>query len=141
MTYLAFHALFILPPIAVLALALRGRLAAIHLRAGLFLAILPLIALVYTTPWDNYLVWRGVWVYGPDRVIGTIGWVPIEEYLFFLLQPLLTGLWLYAVLARVRPRVEARSGGRTVRERYRCERRRPPHRRRPTKSLAANQAV
>jgi lycopene beta-cyclase len=28
-----------------------------------------------------------------------IGYVPVEEYLFFLLQPLLTGLWLYLVLA------------------------------------------
>ena len=27
-------------------------------------------------------------------MIGTIGYVPIEEYAFFILQPLLTGLWL-----------------------------------------------
>jgi len=26
-----------------------------------------LLALVYTTPWDNYLIWRDVWHYGTDR--------------------------------------------------------------------------
>lgn len=100
MTYLAFHFVFILPPIALLALAVRGRMGRVHPRAGLFLGLLPLIALVYTTPWDNYLVWRGVWGYGAERVIGTIGYVPVEEYLFFLLQPVLAGLGLYALLTR-----------------------------------------
>ncbi len=54
-----------------------------------------LLALIYTTPWDNYLVATGVWGYDPARVTGiTLGWVPIEEYTFFILQPILTGLWL-----------------------------------------------
>lgn len=109
MTYLAFLALFLLPPIALLALALRGRVGAIHPRAPLFLAVLPLIALAYTTPWDNYLVRRGVWSYGEGRVVGTIGWVPVEEYLFFLLQPVLTGLWLYTLLAAGAERPRRRS--------------------------------
>jgi len=38
--------------------------------------------------------------YGMGRVVGTIGYVPVEEYLFFLLQPILTGLWLYWLLPR-----------------------------------------
>jgi len=33
-------------------------------------------------------------------VVGTIGYVPVEEYLFFLLQPILTGFWLYWLLSR-----------------------------------------
>jgi lycopene cyclase domain-containing protein len=98
MTYAAFHAIFLLPPILVLAWLQRGRLHRVHPRAGLFLALLSAVALVYTTPWDNYLVWRGVWRYGSERVLGTIGYVPVEEYLFFLLQPLLVGLWLYRFL-------------------------------------------
>jgi lycopene cyclase domain-containing protein len=105
-TYLAFHGVFIVPPIAALALLLRGR-GVLDRRGTAFLALIAAIALVYTTPWDNYLVWRGVWGYGADRVIGTIGHVPVEEYLFFVLQPLLTGLWLYLVLAREGP---ARAG-------------------------------
>jgi lycopene beta-cyclase len=103
-TYLAFHGVFIVPPIAALALALLLRARGVlDRRRTAFLALIAAIALVYTTPWDNYLVWRGVWGYGPDRVIGTIGHVPVEEYLFFVLQPLLTGLWLYLVLAREGP--------------------------------------
>jgi lycopene cyclase domain-containing protein len=99
-TYFAFHLLFILPPIAALALWLRPRWSRLPSRSARSLPLMALIALVYTTPWDNHLVKSGVWNYGPDRVIGTIGYVPIEEYLFFLLQPFLTGLWLYVLLAR-----------------------------------------
>lgn len=98
MSYLSFLLLFVVPPIALLAWTERREIARLHPRAALFLAALAAIALVYTTPWDNYLVWRGVWSYGPDRVLGAIGYVPVEEYLFFLLQPLLAGLWLYRVL-------------------------------------------
>lgn len=57
-----------------------------------------LVAVTYTTPWDNYLVATNVWWYDPELVTGyTIGWVPIEEYTFFVLQTLLMGLvmvWL-----------------------------------------------
>ena len=98
MSYLAFLLVFIVPPLLVLAWTQRRRLSAVHPRAGLFLGLMALIALVYTTPWDNYLIWRGVWAYGSDRVVGTVGYVPVEEYLFFLLQPLLTGLWLCSLL-------------------------------------------
>lgn len=53
------------------------------------------VAFVYTTPWDNYLVAARVWYYDPALVSGIVwGWVPIEEYTFFLVQPLLTGMWL-----------------------------------------------
>ncbi len=52
------------------------------------------VAVIYTTPWDNYLVANRVWYYDPVRVSGlTLGWVPIEEYAFFVVQTLLTGLW------------------------------------------------
>ena len=99
MSYLTFHLVFILPPILLLAWLYRRGGRRIHPHAGLFLLLITVIALVYTTPWDNYLVWRGVWGYGEDRVLGTIGYVPIEEYLFFVLQPLLAGLWLYLLLS------------------------------------------
>jgi lycopene beta-cyclase len=97
MTYLQFHLIFILPPIAALAVW-SWRSGALGRREAALLGALATIALVYTTPWDNYLVWRGVWGYGSERVIGTIGYVPVEEYLFFILQPVLTGLWLFVVL-------------------------------------------
>lgn len=66
--------------------------------AGTVIFWLVIVALVYTTPWDNYLVATRVWWYDPNLVTGiVIGWVPIEEYTFFLLQPIMTGLltvWL-----------------------------------------------
>jgi putative ABC transport system ATP-binding protein len=62
-----------------------------------------LVAVVYTTPWDNYLVKTGVWFYNPDLVTGiTLGWVPIEEYTFFVLQTLWVGLLLRWSALRVR---------------------------------------
>ncbi len=67
------------------------------------------LALLYTTPWDNYLVASGVWWYDPALVTGIrLGWVPLEEYIFFVLQTLLTGLWYLALARRIPPR---RSGG------------------------------
>lgn len=61
-----------------------------------------LIAVVYTTPWDNYLVATGVWYYNPDLVTGiVIGYVPIEEYTFFVLETILAGLWWWFLARRI----------------------------------------
>jgi lycopene cyclase domain-containing protein len=60
------------------------------------------VALLYTTPWDNYLVATGVWWYDANLVTGiVVGYVPLEEYTFFVLQTLLTGLWLLWLARRV----------------------------------------
>jgi len=94
MTYFGFHAVFILPFIGVLAyLVLAGPRRAWP-RPFLGLALLVGVAVVYTTPWDNYLVARGVWGYDPSGVVQewTLGVVPLEEYVFFVLQPIMT--WL-----------------------------------------------
>ena len=49
-----------------------------------------------------------VWWYDPAKVTGIVfGWVPIEEYTFFLVQPILTGLWLLFWLRRQPDREEA----------------------------------
>jgi lycopene beta-cyclase len=61
------------------------------------------VAFIYTTPWDNYLVATGVWHYDLNLVTGIIfGYVPIEEYTFFIVQPILTGLF-FILLARYLP--------------------------------------
>ncbi len=100
MTYFGFHLWFILPPIVVLHLLwMTSRLEG-HRRAGYrALGLIVAAAFLYTILWDNYLVYRGVWSYAPNRVIATIAYVPIEEYAFFILQPLLSGL-LYLVLSK-----------------------------------------
>lgn len=112
MTYFGFLLLFLGTPILALgALTLldrrRGRAlpdALRNVRPWQAIAALAVIAVAYTTPWDNYLVATGVWWYDPARVAGiTLGWVPLEEYLFFVLQTILTGLWVL-LLARRMPR-------------------------------------
>ena len=60
-----------------------------------------LLAVIYTTPWDNYLVATGVWYYNPRLVTGfVIGYVPIEEYTFFVLETILSGLWWWFLAHR-----------------------------------------
>lgn len=101
MTYFAFLWVFLIPPIMLLAFTLPKPLAGLTSRRPFYsLPLVCLIAFIYTTPWDNYLVYRGVWGYGTERVLATIGYVPVEEYAFFLLQPILTGLFLYHLLSR-----------------------------------------
>ncbi|MEM6326049.1 MAG: lycopene cyclase domain-containing protein [Bacteroidota bacterium] len=87
MTYLGFHLVFTLP--------VTGALWWFRPRGPVAwwpLGVLVAIAFTYTTPWDNYLVANGVWTYPPDRVLATIGHVPVEEYAFFVIQTVLTGL-------------------------------------------------
>jgi len=108
MTYFGVLLRFIGPPLVVLiAIALydRRRPLARTFQTWPPSAILwghVLVALVYTTPWDNYLVANRIWWYDPSLVTGvTIGWVPIEEYTFFVVQTLMTGLWILLWMRRL----------------------------------------
>ncbi|NWG32822.1 MAG: lycopene cyclase domain-containing protein [Chloroflexi bacterium] len=68
------------------------------------IAVHVVLAVVYTTPWDNYLVATGVWYYNPDLVTGiVIGYVPIEEYTFFVVETILAGLWWWFLARRLSP--------------------------------------
>ena len=93
MTYFAFLALFVGIPIVILLLltwwdkrrgiTMSARFDSFSPWWVLFIHII--IAVVYTTPWDNYLVATRVWWYDVNLVTGyVIGWVPIEEYTFFI---------------------------------------------------------
>jgi putative membrane protein len=103
MTYFGFLIRFIGIPLLILAALTawdwrRGRRlppALSHVRPVWVLLAHVAAAVIWTTPWDNYLVATGVWYYNPQLVTGiTLGWVPIEEYTFFVVQTLLTGAWL-----------------------------------------------
>ncbi len=49
---------------------------------------IPLIFFVIGTLWDSFAVYRGHWSFNGTGLIGlTIGYLPIEEYLFFLIIP------------------------------------------------------
>jgi lycopene cyclase domain-containing protein len=68
------------------------------------IAVHVLLAVIYTTPWDNYLVATGVWYYNPKLVTGiVIGYVPVEEYAFFVLETILAGLWWWFLARRTSP--------------------------------------
>jgi lycopene cyclase domain-containing protein len=91
MSYAAFLVIFVCLPLAGLIYHMRHSLRRSHL---LMLLGLAAIAVIYTTPWDNYLVATRVWYYDPRLVLNiTLWYVPIEEYTFFVLQTFLTGLF------------------------------------------------
>ncbi len=112
MTYFGFLAWFLGPPLLLL-LGLtfldhrRGRVLPLSLRswpATFVLIAHVIVAVLYTTPWDNYLVATGVWWYNPNLVTGVVvGWVPLEEYTFFVLQTILMGLWIVFLARRLAP--------------------------------------
>ncbi len=109
MTYFNFLLLFVVLPILALLV-----ITWLDLRAGrptpgfdakkvpLIIFVHVILALTYTTPWDNYLVATGVWYYNPELVTGiTIGYVPIEEYTFFVVETILVGLWWWFLAKRL----------------------------------------
>lgn len=118
MSYFLFLALFLGIPIVLLLAQLRWEkrpTPAIWQNMSVRQALLIIIALAlfYTTPWDNYLVATRVWWYDPALVTGlTIGWVPIEEYTFFIVQPIMTGLLLAWWQRRLPPTAARRSDSR-----------------------------
>ncbi|HXF61284.1 MAG TPA: lycopene cyclase domain-containing protein [Caldilineaceae bacterium] len=62
------------------------------------------VAVLYTTLWDNYLVATGVWWYDAELIAGIVlGWVPLEEYIFFVVQTVTTSLWLLWLARRLTP--------------------------------------
>jgi len=109
MTYFGFLLRFLFLPILVfLAITLwdnRNNKQILGFRKGravwTAIGIHVFLAVTYTTPWDNYLVATKVWYYNPDLVTGlVIGYVPIEEYTFFVVETILAGLWWWFLARR-----------------------------------------
>ena len=98
LTYLDFLLLAVVAPILLLAVLTRHHLPT---RFRTATAIVTFVGLVYTTPWDNALVARGVWWYGEGAVLARLAYAPVEEYLFIILQPALVALWLAWCWARL----------------------------------------
>lgn len=104
LTYLTFLAVFLLVPLSALGVATvvrppRHSPPLAVQTGGTFLLIV--LALAYTTPWDNYLIAEGVWWYGEGRVLGRVWLAPIEEYLFIALQTVLVAAWTFRVAGPV----------------------------------------
>jgi lycopene cyclase domain-containing protein len=98
MTYARFLGLFVVLPILFLVVRYRRTFTARGLAP---LGLLLIVVYVTTTPWDNMAVKWGLWGFDPERIWGIkLGYLPLEEYLFFGLQTLLVGLWARARLLR-----------------------------------------
>jgi lycopene cyclase domain-containing protein len=95
MTYADFLSIFLLPPLLLLSLLLRRRLLNKQYwstTALLLLAVLPGMAI-----WDHTAVALGVWNWTPQQTWGLRLWlIPLEEYLFALLDTLLLTMLVYA---------------------------------------------
>ena len=91
MSYAAFLALFVLPPIALGALRMRARWR----RGDLWRALaLCCISAASAYPWDSFAVGAGYWSFPPVRIAAWIGPLPAEECAYFVLETLLVWLWL-----------------------------------------------
>ncbi|EMA45736.1 lycopene cyclase domain-containing protein [Halobiforma nitratireducens] len=101
LSYLGFHGVFVLPPIVVLGALAARRTGAWWDRTGFSgLGIIAVLAVLYTTPWTNVMIPAGVWWYGEGAVLARLWYTPVEEYLFFVLQPILTAFVLFHVHSR-----------------------------------------
>ena len=96
MTYFRFHWIFNLP--LLLLLAALGWNDGWTPGALTALGLVVLAAFVFTTPWDNIAARRGIWGFPRDKYTVRIGWLPVEEYLFFILQTVNVILGLRAIL-------------------------------------------
>lgn len=58
------------------------------------------IALLYTAPWINYMAYHKTWTYDPLRVLFTVGYIPGEQYLFLLIQTVIT-TYLHMLISKL----------------------------------------
>lgn len=92
LTYMDINLKRTLPVIGVLALIARPFLSRIETTKILFISI---VALLYTTLFYNYTIPNGARTYSPEKMSTVIGNVPVDEYIFLILQIVLVSLWAY----------------------------------------------
>lgn len=90
LTYIDVHLIYTLPVITVLALITWPFLNRFEMFKIGFVCTM---AFVYTTPWDNYIIFHNAWMYKPENILAVVGYVPVEEYMFFVIQTVMTSLW------------------------------------------------
>ncbi len=100
MTYWGYHLLFTLPLLVGLTILWRERLRLAHV---VCFSVVAVLAFVYTTPWDNYAVFLGVWGFGEgvslwypfaglSETTPLLGHIPFEEYAYFVIEAALACL-------------------------------------------------
>jgi lycopene cyclase domain-containing protein len=82
-TYLEFHLIFNLPLLLALGWMVRKKFTAVHVR---WIAVVILIVVAFTFPWDDWAVGRKIWEFDDSRVVMRVSHLPIEEVLFFVME-------------------------------------------------------
>ncbi|KAG2210269.1 hypothetical protein INT47_003254 [Mucor saturninus] len=87
LTYMEVHLYFTLPVVGLLYFILKP----FHSKQdNLKYQFLTAVAVTTASLWDNYIVYHKAWSYCPTCVVAVIGYVPLEEYMFFVIQTLMT---------------------------------------------------
>jgi lycopene cyclase domain-containing protein len=113
MTYAGFLLVFLLPPLGCTCWAAHRSLQRQGTRAELrrtgtrLLLVLMLAAWLWTTPWDSWIIRRGVWGYHEGTVLAALFHVPLEEFLFMAGQTAAVGALTLCVIARIPERPAA----------------------------------
>ncbi len=108
MTYWGYHLIFTLPLIGLLLYLLRKEIRRAHI---LCWAVVCVIVMAFTTPWDNYAAFLGIWGFGENVSLGYpfsgwadrtswLGHIPFEEYAFFIIETTLVCLCCLYFLPR-----------------------------------------
>ncbi|MDX2226077.1 MAG: lycopene cyclase domain-containing protein [Verrucomicrobiae bacterium] len=97
LTYLQFHLWFNLPLTLLLLFLAWKKIRSAHL---LWAGAVLLIVFAFTSPWDNYAVFRNIWNFPEGRYSFRIGYLPLEEYLFFVFEAVNVMLLCILILAR-----------------------------------------
>ncbi len=104
MSYAAFLAIFLGLPLALLLVCLRQRLR--DGRLWKLMGLLAILALAYMAPWDHLAAVWGLWTWAPRQTWQVSFWaIPLEEYLFCLLETMLAVTLMYALLTSRRARL------------------------------------
>ncbi len=69
------------------------------MRHGRFLIppMLISLAFVFSAPWENYLGSKGVLLFNASAVTGVLGYIPYEEYFWWVDHPLLATFWVMSI--------------------------------------------
>ncbi|KAI8371524.1 Lycopene beta-cyclase [Radiomyces spectabilis] len=87
LTYMEVHLYYTLPVLGLLFWFLRPFHSSQDKLKYIFLCA---VAFGTASPWDNYIVYHRAWSYCPECVTAVIGYVPLEEYMFFIIMTLMT---------------------------------------------------
>lgn len=99
MTYLQFHLIFNLPVILFLLWLNRKLMRPAHWK---WIAVICVVVVVFTFPWDSWAVSEGIWGFTEGRVAAFIGNLPVEEVSFFLLETFVASLLLIWIISRTK---------------------------------------